>query len=181
MKLKCYGCQKLKEREDFNKSSVRNRGVQDYCKLCLAEYRNNNRIQVRLTNKLYREKNKDKISKIQKKWRINNKDKVRELKKRDYNNNREKYNKIHAVWTKNRQAEFKQLIVKNYGGKCVRCNFTDWRALQVDHINGGGSKEKMNYSYYKKLSVTTDTSKYQLLCANCNWIKRYENNECKKV
>lgn len=65
------------------------------------------------------------------------------------------------------------------GGKCVKCGFSDQRALQIDHINGGGNKERdsgisTNQYYVRIIHGSTD---YQLLCANCNWIKRIENNE----
>ena len=67
------------------------------------------------------------------------------------------------------------------GGKCVRCGFSDSRALQIDHINGGGTKDirSSSGSYSKKVqkSFAEDEGMYQLLCANCNWIKRSENNE----
>ncbi len=64
------------------------------------------------------------------------------------------------------------------GNACVRCGFDDWRALQIDHINGGGSQEKKQIhveSLYRR--VIAGTPGYQCLCANCNWIKRYENGE----
>ena len=55
------------------------------------------------------------------------------------------------------------------------------RALQIDHVFGGGTieREKFRRSQYKlHLSVLADeTGKYQVLCANCNWIKRHENKE----
>jgi len=68
------------------------------------------------------------------------------------------------------------------GNKCVKCGFLDERALQIDHINGGGRKERMNMvgtTFYKFVleSVLKEENRYQLLCANCNWIKRHENNE----
>jgi hypothetical protein len=67
------------------------------------------------------------------------------------------------------------------GGKCVRCGFSDIRALQFDHIHGGGCKDKRERKaiIYKDVIDTTlrGENKYQLLCANCNWIKRCENNE----
>lgn len=77
-------------------------------------------------------------------------------------------------------------ILEKLGNKCVRCSFSDIRALQIDHINGGGKKEilafKGNFrNYYKNIRKNVksgDLKKYQLLCANCNWIKRYENKEC---
>lgn len=68
------------------------------------------------------------------------------------------------------------------GGKCKRCGFSDFRALQIDHIKGDGSKDTRmgGGRYYKHILEMTEedrNKKYQLLCANCNWIKRYENGE----
>ncbi|MFZ2151786.1 MAG: hypothetical protein WAV09_01615 [Minisyncoccia bacterium] len=76
-------------------------------------------------------------------------------------------------------------VVTALGSKCVRCSFSDKRALQIDHINGGGSNERktrgFSHSFHKHVLVSfiNNEKKYQLLCANCNWIKRYENNEAK--
>jgi len=82
------------------------------------------------------------------------------------------------------------LVLKKLGGKCSNpaCQWlnadgtrgcTDERCLQVDHINGGGKQELKKLSrraYY--LKVLNDVlGLYQLLCANCNWIKRHEQKE----
>ena len=83
------------------------------------------------------------------------------------------------VW---RQRQ-RMAIITKLGGKCVRCGFADWRALQVDHVNGGGTKERRlavsMRRYYKAIlaSAEAQTGEYQLLCANCNQIKRYEEGE----
>lgn len=71
-------------------------------------------------------------------------------------------------------------IVTKLGGKCKRCGFDDPRALQIDHVNGDGWTELKGqigkYAYLK--GVLADMkSRYQLLCANCNWIKRAEEGE----
>ena len=67
------------------------------------------------------------------------------------------------------------------GGKCSKCGFSDIRALQIDHVNGGGQKEIKkigSYKMYQNIIENEDVRKnYQILCANCNWIKRYENKE----
>ncbi len=74
-------------------------------------------------------------------------------------------------------------VLDALGGKCMRCDFDDYRALQIDHVNGGGSKERKSRGYRKNFhkhvleSFLKKENKYQLLCANCNWIKRFENNE----
>lgn len=75
----------------------------------------------------------------------------------------------------------RQKAIDHLGGKCVKCGFSDIRALQIDHVNGGGTQERrsLNYNFwklYKKVCVDT-SNQYQLLCANCNWIKRIENGE----
>jgi hypothetical protein len=60
-----------------------------------------------------------------------------------------------------------------FGGKCVSC-------LQIDHVNGLGSQERRTFKdtyQYTKQCMSDTTGKYQLLCANCNWIKRYKNYE----
>lgn len=73
-------------------------------------------------------------------------------------------------------------IIHRLGNKCVNCGFNDIRALQIDHKNGGGKKHIASFSgnsrnYYKSVR-SSDLSEYQILCANCNWIKRYTHNEC---
>lgn len=67
------------------------------------------------------------------------------------------------------------------GHICSKCGFSDKRALQFDHINGDGYKDnkKRNVTHYKKIviSVQSGEKRYQILCCNCNWIKRIENKE----
>jgi len=60
----------------------------------------------------------------------------------------------------------------------VRCGFDDVRALQIDHVNGGGVAETKGMSrrvFYER--IRTHRIEYQVLCANCNWIKRAERGE----
>jgi hypothetical protein len=69
---------------------------------------------------------------------------------------------------------------KHLGGVCVHCGFSDIRALQIDHVNGGGCKEArlgLITTIKYKAVMTDKTGKYQLLCANCNWIKNHERKE----
>jgi hypothetical protein len=64
------------------------------------------------------------------------------------------------------------------GGACVQCGFSDFRGLQIDHINGDGYKDPLGRStnqYYDY--VVSHPESYQLLCANCNAIKRITNEE----
>jgi hypothetical protein len=68
---------------------------------------------------------------------------------------------------------------------CVKCGFHDKRALQFDHINGGGSKQHrvdflnkrvefyLYYAYHPEEARRT----LQVMCSNCNAIKRIEKGE----
>lgn len=73
----------------------------------------------------------------------------------------------------------RRAIFTKHGNKCKSCGFDNPKALQIDHVNGGGHKERITVGRYailkKALEDTTGT--YQLLCANCNWIKRIDNKE----
>lgn len=72
----------------------------------------------------------------------------------------------------------RQKAVDHLGGKCARCGFNDQRALQIDHVNGlvGQIREGRTVTWRRVLSGSYN-GVYQLLCANCNWIKRAERGE----
>jgi hypothetical protein len=117
-------------------------------------------------------------------WRLDNKERVNEIARKS----RRKY--IAANWPKVRAQRREQRLRRRlkvlafFGGKCCRCGFSDWRALQIDHINGDGMEERW---CRKELVMRLDPmiaadpdgcrARYQCLCANCNWIKRFENDE----
>lgn len=99
---------------------------------------------------------------------------------------RDKYRKNNPLKIKESQRKYhkknRDLLFKLLGHKCVKCGFSDKRALQIDHIKGGGRKERISYNtkeFHRIVlkSLKNKEDKYQLLCANCNWIKRYENKE----
>jgi hypothetical protein len=86
---------------------------------------------------------------------------------------------------KEKQLKLKLEAYEILGNKCsnpecaVPGGMTDIRALQIDHINGGGTKEIrkiQQIGIYKK--IIAREKGYQILCASCNWIKRHTNNEC---
>lgn len=81
------------------------------------------------------------------------------------------------------RALIKAKAIAALGGKCVRCGYDDnIFALQIDHINGDGSQDRKSrnnnqWSLYKDIVNFNMRDKYQVLCANCNQIKRMENRE----
>ena len=79
-------------------------------------------------------------------------------------------------------ARLKQEAITRLGGKCVHCGYdTDIRAQQIDHIHSDGAKERANnpnqLKFYKTIIELGGQGKYQVLCANCNQIKRMEAKE----
>ena len=66
------------------------------------------------------------------------------------------------------------------GGQCAHCGIDDMRVLQFDHKTacGNTSARRLRTDSVELLGkLLSDQDEYQLLCANCNWIKRCENSE----
>lgn len=78
---------------------------------------------------------------------------------------RERYRKVRAA------------AVAAMGGVCCRCGFCDARALQIDHVTACGSKRIGTLDVCYQVLRGENLGAYQLLCANCNWIKRHEADE----
>jgi hypothetical protein len=84
---------------------------------------------------------------------------------------RQKLNARRKNWWK----KFRTGLLEMFGNKCSKCGISDPRVLQIDHKNGGGNKERKKFGtsqiYYR---IIKKPQNYQLLCANCNWIKHVE-------
>ena len=78
---------------------------------------------------------------------------------------------------KRRRIEILNLL----GGKCIECGFSDFRALAIDHKNGGGTAQHKatggNYYNFVARSIHEGSTEYQCLCFNCNEIKKREKQE----
>ena len=77
-------------------------------------------------------------------------------------------------------------VLTHYGnGKlaCVKCGFSDERALSIDHIDGKGEQDRHNlgkqggHPFYKWLIDNDYPGGCQTLCMNCQFIKRVECRE----
>lgn len=89
---------------------------------------------------------------------------------------RKHYCESHRKWRRKLRIQ----VIDFLGEKCNRCGFEDWRALQIDHVNGEGRRKRsLDGNQCRRLykRVKESPKEYQILCANCNWIKRYENYE----
>lgn len=130
------------------------------------------------------------------KWQDKNKEKLKEIRHQYYLNRKAsgkaqeyelKIQEHKRRYNARRELNLKMEILTHYSNgrpRCNHCGFDDIRALQIDHINGGGAQHRMSlvgsrsgsrfYIWLKKNDYPED---YQVLCANCNWIKRVENRE----
>ncbi len=136
----------------------------------------------RRVQKIYRERPEIKayLKKYNKEWGQKNAEKIRGYTKKHY----WKHIERNRVYHQKRRTIIKDHLFDVLGHQCARCGFTDKRALQFDHINGGGIKDSMRFkknndTMIRHYSNNADEAreKLQVLCANCNWIKRNENNE----
>lgn len=103
------------------------------------------------------------------KWKANNRD-------------------VHREAQRQHRYEVRREILDLLGGQvCKHCEYSrDWRALQVDHINGGGKHDVRTSGGNTNLWASRNwiiehpndaRLIYQVLCANCNWIKRFDLGE----
>ena len=71
-------------------------------------------------------------------------------------------------WSQRKKLEVQRLL----GSKCNHCGESDPDILQFDHTNSDGNinRPKSRKALYDE--IRSQPSRYQLLCANCNWKKR---------
>ena len=113
-----------------------------------------------------------------KNWRKMNPEKSKLIQKRCYYKN---HTNTKTVEQKRLQKIRMDLMNILGGAYCKDCGFNILEALQFDHIFGGGTKERklfasgraMYYFYIKNPEIAKQ--RLQVLCANCNFIKRAKN------
>lgn len=124
----------------------------------------------KLAEQTYYQKNKDERKQYQKGYRLAHKP----------------HQKAYmVVYAPEYYQNLRKKVFRKLGNKCsnsdcsVLGGCTDLRCLQIDHVSGGGSEElrRMSRITFLKKVLADTKGEYQLLCANCNWIKRHENVE----
>jgi hypothetical protein len=162
MKKICKKCKQKLEKEMFYSNKRTKDGLYFYCKKC---HYNQTRKWISKNNK--------KVNQYAGKWRDNNRPKLKEYRVKTYEHRKE--------WMIEYRTKWRDKVLNHLGNKCKKCGYSDKRALQIDHINGGGYEDRKDLivGFYKKV-IEDKSNKYQLLCANCNWIKKNENGEVRK-
>lgn len=76
--------------------------------------------------------------------------------------------------------KLRHTAIQHLGGKCRACGYDqDERALQIDHVNGDGRAQRKALSARQilKAALADVDGCVQLLCANCNQVKRFDEEE----
>ena len=89
---------------------------------------------------------------------------------------------------RDRDRKLKVEVLTYYGKDkcaCVMCNESNLACLSIDHINGRGTRHRKgslrtSHSFYLWLKKNDYPVGYQTLCMNCQFVKRFENNELGK-
>lgn len=129
-------------------------------------------------------------------WEKANREKSRASKRAYYTANRERLqaksrkwtaenrNKVRAIRAKSKRKSlvfWKGSAYDKLGSKCATCGELRWPVLTIDHVNGDGAEHrrqsKRNQKIFYREVVIDSSGRFQLLCMNCQWWKRFEKKE----
>lgn len=113
-----------------------------------------------------------------KKWYYENHDRAKALKRASMLKRRQQNPELHRKQSRESKARLKAVLFDMYGHVCVRCGFDDKRALTLDHKNNNGNEERRllgERGVYLKAKNNYLPNEYQILCMNCQFIKRVED------
>ena len=88
----------------------------------------------------------------------------------------EKWRIKEKAYNKKRRQQKLNFFVK----RCVCCGETDERYLEIDHVHNDGYKETTKNGSRTSASlkqIKEDTSRFQILCSNCNRAKHQNDGE----
>ena len=100
-----------------------------------------------------------------------------DTRKKYYAKHKKRLGLINTDWWRKHRVE----LVEFLGGVCVRCGVEDVRVLEVDHVDNDGAEDLKRYGINRNMYLHYNRhpelarEKLQVLCSNCNSIKRYEN------
>lgn len=141
-KKKCSRCQTSFPTEEFTIHKRNADGRSHYCKSCNAYWGKN--------------------------YRLNNVEKYKEMQKQSHLKRREERLKN----MKDYLSKLKDHIYNLYGNKCDCCGETNREFFAIDHIHGGGTKERKRIGTRGVLTMAYrdgfEKQNYRLLCHNCN-------------
>ena len=174
---------------DYSKRVSKRQRDRDYyqkhkekIKLNVQEWYKSNLDRKKHYDAIYYQNNKQWKDRQNNEYALSHPEDILKTKRRSYVKlNRESINKRRRSLV----LEYRKQIIERLGGYvCQRCKYNqDKRAIELDHVNNDGYKERKNrtgsymfYLYYYSNPDIAQT-RLQILCANCNRIKKYERLE----
>ena len=155
---RCYKCKEVKTISEFHKDSTRSDGLDSRCKECKSQY-----------EKKRWEEHKENRKNDFKRWYEMNKERERAKKKQYWREHREE----HRIYRMKKRLKALRKVSGEDVPKCINCGCDDVRFLEINHINGGGYKEKKEaggtgYVFKNILNGTRKTDDLNVLCKVCN-------------
>ena len=161
---RCSKCGEMKNHSYFFKDRSKQDNLCSSCKTCSLE-----------TAKKWESKNQERAKSNREKWKKAHPDKIREYVKRGdakrrsdpiRMDNQRRYHKEHVI-------KLRKDVLFHYGGVCACCGESTYEFLSLDHIYGGGNKQKRELgkrgpNFYRWLKVNGYPEGYRVLCHNCN-------------
>lgn len=87
-----------------------------------------------------------------------------------YANNKEQYKREIYLAQKKRRKNYKQSLVKKFGGKCQRCGYDkSMRALSFHHLDRNKKTIAVSNGSASFLRMKIESLKCQLLCVRCHF------------
>lgn len=135
----------------------------------------------KLDHSNYYQKNKSSISVKKKKYSAENSELISKQQSKKYFKNPEKYISKAKQRYQNVITEFKKIVISHYSKnkmECKLCKVKGLDFLNIDHIEGrkkmGHSRKVRGSTLYHFLIKNDFPEGYQVLCWNCNNIKKFQ-------
>jgi hypothetical protein len=107
-------------------------------------------------------------------WRAAHPERIREYNAKAHAKLTESQRTYQREWARKERAERRRICIEHYGGKCECCGETNFEFLCLDHINGGGKKQKESIGggplgFFGWVIKNNFPDTLRCLCYNCNF------------
>ena len=187
----CYKCKQILHFSKFNRNGTNKDGLEGRCRECGKIYQE--KIKMKNKGRIYDEDYQKHCFNCKQILHFSkfNKSSIRvdglnsycrecskKFDKIYYKNNKNKFNKYRRKM--HRENKIKDLFHYSNGTmSCVKCGYSDIRALEIDHINNDGAEHRKkvgsSWDFYLRLIKNDYPEGYQVLCRNCNWLKNLDH------
>uniref|UniRef100_A0A6H2A2Z9 Uncharacterized protein n=1 Tax=viral metagenome TaxID=1070528 RepID=A0A6H2A2Z9_9ZZZZ len=156
-------------------------------KVRVKKYQSEHKEWVNKKSREWNKKNPEKVRAIQKIYGERNKAEISARRKKFYAQNRERLLLRDTGYRIKSGLKLKKEVLSYYGkGKCqcCICGMDNLDCLSLDHINNNGADHRKTLKYmsiYRFLKRQSFPNGYQTLCMNCQWIKKAEHQQQRRI